>query len=282
MLLCYKIVEDSSKNMSYDHERVYVDMEHKQPGRPRVLSSFQEFTLVMMRLRLGLFERDLSHRFNVSVTTVSRVTRTWVRFLRCEFEPLINIPPNDVIKLHMPGVFKKVYPRLTVIVDCTEIEMEKPSSLDAQSACYSSYKSRTTMKALLGITPSGVLCFVSEFFPGSTSDKEITVQSGFLTKLNHGDQVMADKGFNCQDELASVGATLVIPAFLKGTKQFSKEQTEHNKKVASLRIHVERLMERIKNWHIFDHKIPITLSPIASDILVVVGALSNFHPPLIN
>lgn len=268
--------------MSYDHERVYVDMEHKQPGRPRVLSSFQEFTLVMMRLRLGLFERDLSHRFNVSVTTVSRVTRTWVRFLRCEFEPLINIPPNDVIKLHMPGVFKKVYPRLTVIVDCTEIEMEKPSSLDAQSACYSSYKSRTTMKALLGITPSGVLCFVSEFFPGSTSDKEITVQSGFLTKLNHGDQVMADKGFNCQDELASVGATLVIPAFLKGTKQFSKEQTEHNKKVASLRIHVERLMERIKNWHIFYHKIPITLSPIASDILVVVGALSNFHPPLIN
>ncbi|KAK3713861.1 hypothetical protein QZH41_001888 [Actinostola sp. cb2023] len=102
MMLCYKIVEDSAKNMSYDHERVYIDMQHKKPGRRRVLTVFQEFTLVMMRLRLGLFERDIAHRFSVSVTSVSRITRTWIRFLRCEFEPLINIPPNDVIKLHMP------------------------------------------------------------------------------------------------------------------------------------------------------------------------------------
>ena len=70
------------------------------------------------------------------------------------------------------------------------------------------------MKSMLGITPSGVLCFVSDLFPGSTLDKEITVLSVFLEKLNHGDQVMADKGFNCQDELAFVGASLVIPTFL--------------------------------------------------------------------
>ena len=63
------------------------------------------------------------------------------------------------------------------------------------------------MKSMLGITPSGVLCFVSDLLPGSTSDKEKTVLSVFLEKLNHGDQVMADKGFNCQDELAFVGAS---------------------------------------------------------------------------
>ena len=33
-----------------------------------------------------------------------------------------------------------------------------------------------------------------------------------------------------------LGASLVIPVFLKGVKQFSKKQTGHNKKVASLRI----------------------------------------------
>ena len=159
MLLCFKIVEESARNMSYDHQRVYVDMPHSKPGRPRTLTLFQEFTLVMMRLRLGLFERDIAHRYSISITAVSRITRTWVRFLRCEFEPLITIPSNDIIKLYMPAVFNKVYPRLSVIVDCTEIEKEKPSSLDSQSACYSSYKSRTNMKALLGITPSGVLCF---------------------------------------------------------------------------------------------------------------------------
>ena len=283
MTMCYSIVEESAKNLNYDHEKINTDRDDcRKIGRPRTLTTFEEFTMVVMRLRLGLFEKDLAHRFNVSVTSVCRILRTWIRFLRCEFEPLINIPPREVIKLHMPEVFKNFYPNLTIIVDCTEIEMEKPSSLNAQSTCYSSYKSRNTMKALIGITPSGVINFVSEFFPGSASDKEIVVQSGFLAKLKQGDEVMADKGFNCQDELASVGAKLILPHMLKGITQFSREQTAHNKKVASLRIHVERVMERIKNWHIYDHRIPISTSALASDILIVVCAMSNFHPPLIN
>lgn len=177
-----------------------------------------------------------------------------MKFLRAEFEPLIQIPSRDVLHFYMPSVFKKLYPKTALIVDCTEFQMEKPSSLDAQSACYSSYKGTNTMKALLGITPSGVVCFASELFPGSASDKEITVASGLLDKLLPGDEVMADKGFNCQDELASVGATLIIPAFLKAKKQFSAEQSEHNKTVASMPIHVERLMERIKNWHFFPRR----------------------------
>ena len=36
---------------------------------------------------------------------------------------------------------------------------------------------------------------------------------------------MADKGFNCQDELASVGASLVMPVLLDRRVQFSKEET---------------------------------------------------------
>ena len=93
---------------------------------------------------------------------------------------------------------------------------------------------------------------------------------------------MADKGFDIKDDLAKYGVTLNIPAFLKGKMQFSKEQTEHNKKIASLRIHVERAIERIKNWHIFDSRLPICLAPVASEIFVVVGALTNFQPPLID
>ena len=100
------------------------------------------------------------------------------------------------------------------------------------------------MKSLVGITLSGVVGFVSELYPaGSTNDKEVTVKSGFLKMLEQGDEVMADKGFLIQDELAGVGAILTIPVFLKGKQQFSKEELEKNKKVASLRVHVERYME---------------------------------------
>ena len=64
------------------------------------------------------------------------------------------------------------------------------------------------MKVLVGITPSGVLSFISELFPGSTSDQEIVKQSNFLNILSPGYSVMADKGFNIRDELASICAIL--------------------------------------------------------------------------
>lgn len=148
-------------------------------GRPRLLTPFQEFVMVVMRLTLGLFEKDLSHRFGVSVATVSEVLRKWIRFLAKEFRPLIRQPKKELFSFYSPKSFRELFPDVVIVVDCTEIEMERPSALDNQSACYSSYKSRPTMKALLGITPSGVLSFVSGFFPGSTSDREITMQSHF-------------------------------------------------------------------------------------------------------
>ena len=93
---------------------------------------------------------------------------------------------------------------------------------------------------------------------------------------------MADKGFDVQDDFAKKGVTINIPSFLHGKVQFSREEVEHNEKIASLRIHVERCIERIKNWHVFDSRIPITLAPVASDKFITVRALTNFLPPLID
>ena len=52
---------------------------------------------------------------------------------------------------------------------------------------------------------------------------------------------MADKDFTIQDKLASVGAKLALPHFTKGKKQFIKEESDHNKTIAGLQIHIERL-----------------------------------------
>ena len=70
----------------------------------------------------------------------------------------------------MPETFKQKYPNTRVIIDCTKKAAE---SLHTRSVYYSDYKHNNTYKALIGITPAGVLCFVSELFPGSVSDREI-------------------------------------------------------------------------------------------------------------
>ena len=119
------------------------------------------------------------------------------------------------------------------------------------------------------------------WYCGSISDPDIVKRSGYLQHIQRGDCVMADKEFTIRDELAAVGGCLVSPHFLSGKRQFSQEEAEHNKQIASLRIYVERYLERLKNWHIFDRPIPISLSDIASGIWVLVVCPSNFLPPMI-
>ena len=53
---------------------------------------------------------------------------------------------------------------------------------------------------LIGIMPSGAITFVSELYPGSISDKELTHKSGLLQmQWDEGDSVMVDKGFLVED-----------------------------------------------------------------------------------
>ena len=80
--------------------------------------------------------------------------------------------------------------------------------------------------------------------------------SNVIHYLHPGDDVMADKGFDIQDDFARKGVTINMSSFFKGKTQFSREEMAHNKKIASLRIHVERCIESMKNWHIFNSRIP--------------------------
>ena len=48
------------------------------------------------------------------------------------------------------------------------------------------------------------------------SEKVITQQCGFLEKVERGDIILADRGFNVHDDIAIQRATLVTPASTRG------------------------------------------------------------------
>ena len=84
----------------------------------------------------------------------------------------------------------------------------------AQSQTYSTYKSRNTWKKLICITPAGTISFISKCYGGCASDRFITEDCHILDKLQYGDNLMAEKGFNISDLLISKGSQLLIPPFL--------------------------------------------------------------------
>ena len=74
-------------------------------------------------------------------------------------------------------------------------------------------------------------------YAGSTSDKELTRCSGILDLLEQGDSVMADRGFDIQDDLTLRGVRLNIPPFLKGKSQLTESELVETRRIASIRFH---------------------------------------------
>ena len=228
----------------------YRPSKHKQPTRQRLLQPIDELFMELVRLRLNLLEKDLSHRFNCSLSTASRICTAWLPFLSTQLYPLITWPSRELINHHMPIQFRDVYPSTRVIIDCTELFIETPPSLNIQSSTWSSYKHHNTFKGLIGISPTGACIFVSSLYTGGISDKEITRCSGILDLVEPGDSVMADKGFDISYELLTRGCKLNMPPF-------------------------------IKQYHILSTVIPLSISPFVNNIWFICCALSLFHPPLV-
>lgn len=155
------------------------------------------------------------------------------------------------------------------------------TSLLLQSQLYSTYKSNTTLKGLICITPYGVISFVSSLYTGGISDKGITRCSGILDLLEPGDSVMADKGFDIEDLLREKGVELNIPLFLESLEQFSAQDVQKTKTIASLRIHVERAMRRVKGYHFFGSDVPLSTLGSVNQSWTIACLLTNFHGPLI-
>ena len=111
--------------------------------------------MFLCRIRQGFHEQDLAVRFCVSQATVSRILLTWANYLYVMLGSLQIWPSRAFIDANMPASFKDVYPKTRVIIDCTELKVQTPSSKVLNSMSYSSYKSHITFKGLIGITPCG-------------------------------------------------------------------------------------------------------------------------------
>ncbi|CAI5689629.1 unnamed protein product [Oreochromis niloticus] len=172
----------------------YDNNEFTMPVRDQVL-------MTLMKLQSNRAIDDLSRQFHISQSMASTIISHWLDKLEEVLRPLIPWLPKETIQATMPEAFKKNFPNTTCIIDCSETLLQKPRNLGSRGESYSHYYSHNTGKYLVAVAPCGLIMFVSAAYGGRCSDKFITMDSGILTYLKPGDEVMADRGFTIKDLL---------------------------------------------------------------------------------
>lgn len=242
----------------------------------------KQLLIVFVKIRQNLLNEDIAIRFNTSRRTVARIFESWLPILAGRLKHLIYWPSKHQLKKNLPKCFKNsIYKETVCIIDCTEIFTQRPSNTNSQNKMWSNYKHHLTLKILIGITPNGQVCYVSNCWGGRVSDKEITLNCGILNYLKPGDVVLADRGFKISNNFNVQGINLVLPTFTKGKKQLSYKEVLRSKRISNVRIHIERVIGYLKNFQILKSIIPITMLKYIDCIFVIICGIHNLNAPVV-
>lgn len=263
------------------------------PYKPNYkLTKLQIFQLTLMKLRLGLKFTDLVYRFNISISSASNYFYKYLFLLYTKLKANIIWPSRDELIKTMPSIFKATlgHSKVITIIDCFEIFTEHPSKPLANAQCWSNYKHHERVKVLIGITPQGSIGFISKCYGGRSSDIYVTEDCKILDLLLPGDIVMADRGFNLHTSVELHHAKLITPTFVKGVSQLHPTDVETTRRIASLRIHVERVIGSLRQkYEILTNILPISMlsknfenESAIDQVLIVCCGLFNLCPAIIS
>ena len=79
-----------------------------------------------------MFLLDLSERFDASVSFISKAFTTWITFLYYELPLYFPFPSQELVRKYSPKSFEK-YPTTRIIIDGTEIFVERGTSMKTQA-----------------------------------------------------------------------------------------------------------------------------------------------------
>nr|XP_037283554.1 uncharacterized protein LOC119176397 isoform X1 [Rhipicephalus microplus] len=245
------------------------------------MSTLERVILVLVRLKTCLPFVCMAPLFSVSRTTISRHFYSTLCNLATALKCAIPWPNKQEIASNLPQCFEE-YKEVRVVLDCTEVAVEKSHCASCRILTYSHYKGTHTAKLLVGVSPAGLITFVSCGFGGRTSDRTCVEKSGVLEKLDSfEDDVMVDKGFNLGSLCENLGLGVVQPPFLCGQLQFTAKDSEKTLKIARARVHVVRALQRMKVFKVLKEPVPWEVVGALDEILVI-GGIVNLSSPILS
>jgi hypothetical protein len=250
--------------------------------KSKTLEARDELFLCIVKLRQDKEDVELGFLFGISRQTAGRVFNTWLNFLYFQFKEIELFRPKAIVDMFCPEDFKKKFPNTRIILDATEIRIQKPSKVKDQRSTWSSYKNGNTLKTMVGCSPRGVVTYLSKAYGGSASDRQIIENSELLDgRFNSGDSIMADRGILVQDLFAGQNVNVNTPTTMRGRNQLPAETVVKDRRIASKRVHVERVIGLAKTYKILQNELDHSRTPVGGRILCVCFVLSNFRSNIV-
>ena len=136
---------------------------------------------------------------------------------------------------------------------------------------------------MIGVSPAGIVTFLSKVYGGRASDKTIFEQSGLAALLEpYADAVMADKGFLIEEVCERKCVQLHRPPFLRAQKQFSRNDALFCAEIARARVHVEHVIGRMKMFAMLSKPLHIQLLSSLEAVMTVAAGLTNLASPVLS
>lgn len=228
-------------------------------GRVRQLRPYQEVLLTLLYLRHNVAHAVVGERFGVSADTSENTFHEVLFVLR-------EVCPSE--RWEAEKRWQKSQPNWTpdrvdrARIDSFESPVRRPSRNERQRRVYSGKKKRHTLKTQVVTDARGEILGIDAGHRGPAADKKIYEQSGVARQYPKATQ---------QGDLGYQGATGVeVPHKQPKGGQRTEAEKAENRQKASVRVHVEHGIRRIKGWRIVrdDYRLALGLFPLIATTVV--------------
>lgn len=219
--------------------------------------------------------------WNIHENTCRRIYRAWVVGMAFLFQTHQPAAPPSVIQSLTP-------PRTTsalnlkpdqgvVLGDASERRCPDASDRAIHGAFHSEYKGTTTLKYLLLVLMNGYLHWMGDCFPGAATDNLVHYVQNVCKLVPSGMAYVYDRGISASSMFDEECVTVVVPGKAqKRQRVFSSKSMEKSRNVATERILVERVFEKVREYAGFDAPASVGMLDVAGAEAQAIRGLVNF------
>ncbi|KAM3961426.1 uncharacterized protein ACR2FA_004539 [Aphomia sociella] len=240
----------------------------------------EHILLCLKKIRLNSTFSELGDNFGISLYYASKLFLRNIPIIASLLKPFIANSDNQLVKKNLPIAFRHNYHNVSCIIDCFEIDIQKPSKALHQALTSSEYKKGYTVKYFISCTPNGLVNYVSHGYGGRTSDVTIVENCNFLDGLQQGTCILADRGFKHLEQILNKKSMKILrsPSVNAGRK-LSKAEVRQTEIIASLQIHIERVIRLLREFHMLkQHSVINTnILHVLDHVIIIACALINIQ-----